>query len=863
MHISCARSIIYCLFPGVASMTVKQLQGLFQSETMLWKYEDKIHLRMFILLFLQLLSRTAAQSCARSCGEKFNTCSCHATCESLKDCCIDYKEFCLDIEPHSGSLLGGTDFKMLNITFEQNINLTCRFSSEILTEGYVDESGVGHCISPLLYESGWIPLEVSTDGVNFDRAGRWLSVHHSKLGAVYKIILANATQWQYYGTPNVSGELKMIWIPSLINADRVNIELWGYNETGEAYSANWEAEWKYLYTVGRDVPNSGVFSFTPQIAEKPYSLWDLGSMRVSPSSKQDGARDVNALWSGAHALAWHLEEAFRKDSAGWALEKCINWDKEEKAMPNFLTEITDCPCTLAQARADTGRFHTDYGCDIEAGSFCVYHPGAVHCVRAIQGSPEYGAGQQCCYDSSGAQVLTGDSIGGSTPDRGHDWGEPPYKKPPRVPAFSHWKYDVISFYYCCLWSDNCEYYFTHRPSSDCRKYRPPRAAAVLGDPHFMTFDGVTFTFNGKGEYNLVHSSAYELSVQGRTEPMKLENGTVIKATRLCSVAMRQKDSDVIEVRLRDQVDELQILMNQQVLSFSEQKWIDLKGVFVFSPKPTNVTVMFPLGTGVEVRVGGGVMTLTVLLPQDLHNHTQGLLGTMNDDPEDDFTSSNGVIIPSNSNAQDIFTYCAGWAITNETSLFTYDSTHLLNEYYYAPKHDPSFIPNFSMTEDPEDPLLEPTLNLCAGEGASFCKYDALSMRSLQQGNATLLSYRSHMSNKKALEPVQSCGWLPPPNHGQKEGTLYLERATVKFSCNSGYRLYGSYERTCQEDGMWSGQDAHCVADNTLAIVLGSVGAVLAVVVMVIAIVVYTKKQKKEAMKQHGDKVTYQQHASQL
>lgn len=97
-------------------------------------------------------------------------------------------------------------------------------------------------------------------------------------------------------------------------------------------------------------------------------------------------------------------------------------------------------------------------------------------------------------------------------------------------------------------------------------------------------------------------------------------------------------------------------------------------------------------------------------------------------------------------------FSSSGAITNETSLFTYDSTHLLNEYYYASKHDPSFIPNFSVTEDPEDPLLEPTLNLCAGEGASFCKYDALSMRSLQQGNATLLSYRSHTSTKKALEP---------------------------------------------------------------------------------------------------------------
>lgn len=170
------------------------------------------------------------------------------------------------------------------------------------------------------------------------------------------------------------------------------------------------------------------------------------------------------------------------------------------------------------------------------------------------------------------------------------------------------------------------------------------------------------------------------------------SGTVAMATRLSSVAMREKDSDIIEVRLGDQVDELQVLMNQQVLSFSEQKWIDLKGntslfilsksalaghsflpglfynlcffsvfpgVFVFSPNPTNVTVMFPSGTGVEVRAGQGVMTLTVLLPHNLQNHTQGLLGTMNDDPEDDFTSSSGVIIPLNSSAQDIFTYCAG------------------------------------------------------------------------------------------------------------------------------------------------------------------------------------------------------------
>lgn len=93
-------------------------------------------------------------------------------------------------------------------------------------------------------------------------------------------------------------------------------------------------------------------------------------------------------------------------------------------------------------------------------------------------SPNYAAGQQCCYDSTGAQVLTADSIGGSTPDRGHDWGSPPFKNPPRIPGQSHWVYDVITFYYCCLWSDNCHYYFKHRPSSDCRSYESPSSGEL-------------------------------------------------------------------------------------------------------------------------------------------------------------------------------------------------------------------------------------------------------------------------------------------------------------------------------------------------------------------------------------------------
>uniref|UniRef100_A0A8C7CZ74 Sushi domain containing 2 n=1 Tax=Oncorhynchus kisutch TaxID=8019 RepID=A0A8C7CZ74_ONCKI len=797
---------------------------------------------------------SSGQSCDGQCGKTWGTCSCHATCVSLLTCCGDYRQYCLQISPYSGTMMGGSVFSILNATFypSKQEQLTCRFRGEIETVGYTDGEGKGYCVSPLLFQSGWLPFDVSTDGRNFNSSGEYLSVHPSKMDAAFKVTLVNSTQWQYYGTPNTAGTLRMTWHPSLIgDTDRVNIELWGYREVNTSTTdTTWEeelpplrAEWTYLYSLGKGLANSGSFSFTPKSSEKPYSDWEVGSVRVSPSIYSDGARNVRAVWSGAHALAWHLEEAFRQDSAAWALHRCLAWDVLEKSLPNFLEEVVDCPCTLAQARADTGRFHTDYGCDMEKGSVCTYHPGSVHCVRAIQASPVYRAGQQCCYDSTGAQVLTGDSIGGSTPDRAHDWGSPPYRDPPRIPSLSHWMYDVLTFYYCCLWSDHCQVYFTHRPSSGCRHYTPPTAGAVLGDPHFLTFDDVRYTFNGKGEYYLVLSPDRGLSVQGRTEQVKLENGEF--ATRLSAVAMRERSSDVIEVRQAEQQNQLEVLRNQQVLSFTEQSWMDLHGVFLYSPTPQNVTVMFSSGVGMEVRGReGGAMALTVLLPPDYTNLTHGLLGQMNSDPLDDLLTSLGdVVSPDNTSPEEIFTFGASWKTSNQTSLFTYDSKYLLDAYYYV-KHDPAFVPAFSVSEDPADPLVGDMLKMCFGDGAQFCKYDTLSTRSLAVGNATLLSFRSHQTLMQDLESVVSCGWLASPRDGEKIGTRYLEGSTVSFTCNSGSVLYGSPERTCLPSGEWTGEDVSCISDNVLGVVLGSVFSIATLITMGVMINLHFRKQKR-------------------
>ncbi|XP_040899120.1 sushi domain-containing protein 2 [Toxotes jaculatrix] len=810
-------------------------------------------------IILIFSAKAVGQTCRGNCGDILEECSCHTTCVSLLNCCADYNQSCIQVAPHSSSMLGGRALRILSLVLHPSERLLCRFKGEIVREGFIDAEGHAHCISPLLYETGWIPFDVSTDGINFDRSGEYLSVHPSK--ADHPVTLLNVTQWQYYGTPNTAGWLKMMWNSSLIGADKVNIELWGYRElsrsteAGRNGSSSLQAELSFLYSLGRDLVNTGAFSFIPKCS-KAYSDWELGNIRITASSNSDGARDVQGLWSRGHVLAWHLEQAFRDDSAAWAKDKCLQWDVLEQKLPTFLSELTDCPCTLAQARADTGRFHTDYSCNIERGSVCTYHPGAVHCVRAIQASPTYGSGQQCCYDSTGALVLTGDSIGGSTPDRAHDWGSPPYREPPRVPGYSHWLYDVMSFYYCCLWSDHCHIYLSHRPSSGCRNYQPPKAGAVFGDPHFVTFDGLRYTFNGRGEYYLVSSPDRELSVQARTEPVKLKNGSLAKATWLSSVAMKEKTSDVIEVRLAE--GRLQVLRNQKVLPFTEQRWMDLHRVFVFVPSPQNVTVMFLSGAGVEIRVHEGIMAVTVLLPSEFANRTQGLLGLMNSDPSDDLlTQQREVIFGADATPEEIFTFGAGWNISKKSSLFTYDSEHLLDTSSFPLSHDPAFVPAFSLPETPDDPLVADMLTTCFGEGAQFCKYDTLTTRSLTMGNAALRAYQNLQALIDALQPVVSCSWLPTPRNGKKNGTRYLEGDTLSFSCSDGYVLYGSTQRTCLGDGNWTGEQPYCITDDNVGFVLGAVGSLSALVTMGVMIKLHNRKQDRVS-KEKPDQMVIQE-----
>ena len=85
-----------------------------------------------------------------------------------------------------------------------------------------------------------------------------------------------------------------------------------------------------------------------------------------------------------------------------------------------------------------------------------------------------GAGNRCCYDKMGNLMYTNDTMSGSTPDRYHFLGSPPFNTYGNVPGLSHYYHDIVPFYLCCHWSNLCGSYLYLRQTKDAKGYKEPR-----------------------------------------------------------------------------------------------------------------------------------------------------------------------------------------------------------------------------------------------------------------------------------------------------------------------------------------------------------------------------------------------------
>ena len=73
-------------------------------------------------------------------------------------------------------------------------------------------------------------------------------------------------------------------------------------------------------------------------------------------------------------------------------------------------------------------------------------------------------------------------------------------------------------------------------------------ATTFGDPHLVTLDGFSYTFNGHGEYTILNIDEIGFKFQARMQPLKTK-GKNTRGTFLMAFVLTDDHSDTVQVGL--------------------------------------------------------------------------------------------------------------------------------------------------------------------------------------------------------------------------------------------------------------------------------------------------------------------------
>ncbi|KAL9979187.1 hypothetical protein ACROYT_G016809 [Oculina patagonica] len=217
------------------------------------------------------------------------------------------------------------------------------------------------------------------------------------------------------------------------------------------------------------------------------------------------------------------------------------------------------------------------------------------------------------------------------------------------------------------------------------------AAWCCCDPHIKTLDGMNYTFNGLGEYVMVDAHDGTFQLQART---KLAQGNSSIATIFSAGVAKEENTSIIEVRVKERGG-LQVLIDQAIYNgynnLTNRTEEVGRNLSVSKPEENCLQVSFPSTMLIKFCEKKEMLSFVVTPAEDYKKSTKGLLGTWNDDPDDDFTLPNGTVLPSSSTMREIhFEFGVKWQIIQSQSLFTYGHNESVDTFF-----DPDFEPMFA------------------------------------------------------------------------------------------------------------------------------------------------------------------------
>ncbi|XP_040469503.1 mucin-4 [Falco naumanni] len=418
-----------------------------------------------------------------------------------------------------------------------------------------------------------------------------------------------------------------------------------------------------------------------ELTQKPPAV------KYRPDQYSSAGTDVRGLW------IYRLDS---RSQVNYRL-RCLAWLEAEPAPGAWNSQLPPCPCSQPQAELDP-RYRQSRG-PVD---------GSMKMLRTASPSPA-GAGVRCLYQDG--SLLEG-------------WQERAWSLPIHPTADR----ELEAFDWCCRRVGKpqfCTRFAEKRPRVGCEGYVPPTPAVAFGDPHITTLDGLTYTFNGLGDFVLLLASDAVTSfmLHGRTA----QTGAA-QATNFVAFAAKyiSATTTTVEWTLGSQGD-IQVLLNDETIQFSYSQ--DMSAEVYYSPgvllvNTSSITAVFDGAIAVSISANSGILSVVCSLPDRYRNSTKGLLGVWDHDPADDFQMPNGTSIPVNSSEEEIYSYGMTWA-AGEHSLF-------------AQPMDPpvlNFTPIFLSWLRQEN---ESQYQLAASQchSSKECIYDSLSTGDMALGLAT-------------------------------------------------------------------------------------------------------------------------------